>query len=892
MRRGGERLFINLQLVDFGSGNATQGFFSNVSFANAAEEYAEFIAEVVKHLDDKYGIVPDALELVLEPDNTVEWTGTTAVMAARLNAALLAVHARLTANGYTIDQYIAPGTKSIQTAWKIIDEMVKNAQVLSLLDVFSYHLYSHRSNANRQEIWNRAVLYGKKTAQLELTGAIASTIMEDTEYAHSSAFQRWALIANHVSGYLNPDVTDPNSPTFAFNNYVAPMVQFMKYVRIGALEIEASGTNAVAYIGKNGGYTVIFQNPTGDYGPFTITGLPAGTYGVTSSGHNSSNTYKHELAYSDLTITAGQDLVFSVSTASTWLDSIVTVFQKSGANMDTVPPSAPTNLLTNPVSPTQIDLSWTAATDNVAVTGYDIYRDGSLYKNVGTTSFSDAVAPASVHLYEVRARDAAGNISSLTPASTAGTQGDVLQSTLAYVNHGTYIQITSCPSSSVGGIRIPDTLEGLPVTRIADNAFINANQLTAVYIPEGVTHIGDQAFLNCTSLRWLRLPTTLTQIGTSAFKNCTKLRAVSLPTSLTVIPDSAFLNCSALREVNFTSVLTTIGQSAFENCTNLREIPLPSSLTSIGGSAFRNTAAFSFSIGPNVALIGEAAFADCPYLVSLDVDPANAQFSSVNRTLYNKTKTVLLGYPIAVPDPPLIQSSVVSISRRAFSGAMKFTQLTLPANLTSIAEEAFQNCRHLLDVVFPANLVSLGKHAFKDCSDLLQAEFLGHEPWIPLAANAQPEPVFVGVNSAFEIYYYAHRLGFGSPTWLGHPTVVLGGVTDFADWLSQNGLPPTFDPLTDTNDDGVSILMEVALNLSPNINNASRLPQAVRNGNTIEIEFYAQTPGITYVAEASPNMGTWSTTGVTVTGPDASGTYKASVVIDADSKFVRLRVVN
>jgi chitodextrinase len=59
-----------------------------------------------------------------------------------------------------------------------------------------------------------------------------------------------------------------------------------------------------------------------------------------------------------------------------------------------------------------VSLQWTASTDNVAVTGYNVYRDGAVVGTVGgsTTTFSDTtVAPATTYVYRVSAFDAAGN---------------------------------------------------------------------------------------------------------------------------------------------------------------------------------------------------------------------------------------------------------------------------------------------------------------------------------------------------------------------------------------------------------------------------------------------------------------------------------------------------
>ncbi|CAN7587628.1 hypothetical protein [Paenibacillus sp. LjRoot56] len=56
---------------------------------------------------------------------------------------------------------------------------------------------------------------------------------------------------------------------------------------------------------------------------------------------------------------------------------------------DTTVPSVPTGLTATATSSTQVQLNWTAATDNVAVTSYDVYRNGS---KIGSSSTFDKIA--------------------------------------------------------------------------------------------------------------------------------------------------------------------------------------------------------------------------------------------------------------------------------------------------------------------------------------------------------------------------------------------------------------------------------------------------------------------------------------------------------------------
>jgi hypothetical protein len=79
---------------------------------------------------------------------------------------------------------------------------------------------------------------------------------------------------------------------------------------------------------------------------------------------------------------------------------------------DTTPPSAPGGLSVAAPSPSQISLTWTASTDDVAVTGYQVSRDGSPRATPASTSYEDTgLSPSTEYCYTVSARDAAGNAS-------------------------------------------------------------------------------------------------------------------------------------------------------------------------------------------------------------------------------------------------------------------------------------------------------------------------------------------------------------------------------------------------------------------------------------------------------------------------------------------------
>jgi chitodextrinase len=97
--------------------------------------------------------------------------------------------------------------------------------------------------------------------------------------------------------------------------------------------------------------------------------------------------------------------------------------------LDTIPPTAPASLSAAP-GDAQVALSWGASTDNVAVAGYRVYRDGVQIGQASSTSFNDTgLTDGTAYTYYVVAYDAAGNVSSpsatvsATPTSAASSGG-------------------------------------------------------------------------------------------------------------------------------------------------------------------------------------------------------------------------------------------------------------------------------------------------------------------------------------------------------------------------------------------------------------------------------------------------------------------------------------
>ena len=137
----------------------------------------------------------------------------------------------------------------------------------------------------------------------------------------------------------------------------------------------------------------------------TVTSTGANITGLTAS-----TTYSFQVR------------AFDAAGNNSALSSALQVTTSTGA--DTQAPSVPINLSASNTTDTATDLSWTASSDNVAVTGYEVFQDGS---SIGTVAGNGAsvsgLSAGTTYSFQVRAFDAAGNNSALSAALDVTTTG-------------------------------------------------------------------------------------------------------------------------------------------------------------------------------------------------------------------------------------------------------------------------------------------------------------------------------------------------------------------------------------------------------------------------------------------------------------------------------------
>lgn len=297
-------------------------------------------------------------------------------------------------------------------------------------------------------------------------------------------------------------------------------------------------------------------------------------------------------------------------------------------------------------------------------------------------------------------------------------------------------------------LAIPSQIAGIPVTSIADDAFLNQTALKSLTIPDSVTSIGQNAFKGCSGLEQINFGSGLVTIGFNAFENCKNLTGtILLPDSLRNLNNDAFKNSGkADTIIRLNDSLTNVRSSAFNDYNGKIQCTVASSafwgiaktaenslsgleftdpinapdwvltvtnlskktmkaVSYLGGTAYNNTISIPGRINTWAVseLADELLIQACPGVLIL-----NEGLESIGNDFMYATNLTELTFP----------STLKTIGNYAFFGstgsASKLTTVTLNSGLVSIGEHAFGGHKNLKSIELPASLKVLGEYAFRD----------------------------------------------------------------------------------------------------------------------------------------------------------------------------------
>ncbi|MGD9419506.1 MAG: leucine-rich repeat domain-containing protein [Verrucomicrobiota bacterium JB025] len=371
------------------------------------------------------------------------------------------------------------------------------------------------------------------------------------------------------------------------------------------------------------------------------------------------------------------------------------------------------------------------------------------------------------------------------------------------------------------------------ITEIVSSMFYGCTEMTSIVIPETVTSIGHSAFAHCYSLEEIEIPDTVSSIGIHVFYVCSGLTRVTLPDGLTEIGDGWFYQCASLSRITIPESVTTIADDSFSHCLGLTEVRIPDGVTDIGVRAFYGSGLRSVTVPAHVATIGTIAFSYCLELAEILTAEDNSFYQSIDGVLYTKDLSSLIQCPAGKSGP-----------------------ITVPASVTSIPMNAFSYCGGISIVRFLGDAPTLGPSAGDD----------------------------------FTVYYFQGSSGFTSPTWEDHASVEDAQPTAIGYWLVDHGLPYDSELDSDSNRDGVSLLLAYAFDLDPRGDVRGGMPVAELDSSSLSLRFYPARPELSYHVEASGDLSDWDDEGVSLTEPDESGFRRATVSRAGGRRFMRVVV--
>ena len=200
-------------------------------------------------------------------------------------------------------------------------------------------------------------------------------------------------------------------------------------------------------------------------------------------------------------------------------------------------------------------------------------------------------------------------------SATALAQTTVTQEHVVYTLETDHYVATRFDQSagSVDTLLIADAVDGMPVTRIADNAFdatlySHCNQIRYVRMGQHIAAIGHDAFFACAQMEGVELSEALLTIGNRAFYSCARIKALTLPEGLTTVGREAFLGIHALVALDIPASVQTLEAGAFDYCLGLRSLTVRGGGLHIGSSAFSQNGLTSIRFMDAPPVLEEGAF--------------------------------------------------------------------------------------------------------------------------------------------------------------------------------------------------------------------------------------------------------------------------------------------
>lgn len=265
--------------------------------------------------------------------------------------------------------------------------------------------------------------------------------------------------------------------------------------------------------------------------------------------------------------------------------------------------------------------------------------------------------------------------------------------------------ITKYDYSCGNEVSIPESIDGVNIKSIANNAFVasdNTKPLQSINM-ENASYLTTFSFSDFTNLKHATLPRTLVEIPQKAFFNC-PLTTINLPGTVEKIGNYAFKGTSLSGSLYLPNSLKTIGISAFEGLKLTGTLTIPDSVTTISSEAFYNNKFTKLVIGQNSSLttIGNNAFRNNQISNAIAL-PKSLTTVGYNAFRANSISKLALNYGLK------------SIGYEAFESNKITGTINIPVTVEKIDTQAFKS-NQIEAVIFNKNsaLTTLGSYAFSN----------------------------------------------------------------------------------------------------------------------------------------------------------------------------------
>lgn len=265
--------------------------------------------------------------------------------------------------------------------------------------------------------------------------------------------------------------------------------------------------------------------------------------------------------------------------------------------------------------------------------------------------------------------------------------------------------ITKYDYSCGNEVSIPESIDGVNIKSIANNAFVasdNTKPLQSINM-ENASYLTTFSFSNFTNLKHATLPRTLVEIPQKAFFNC-PLTTINLPGTVEKIDNYAFKGTSLSGSLYLPNSLKTIGISAFDSLKLTGTLTIPDSVTTILNEAFYNNKFTKLVIGPNSGLttIGNNAFRNNQISNAIALPKS---LTTVGNSAFrdNSISKLALNYGLK------------SIGTCTFEANKITGTINIPVTVEKIDAQAFKS-NQIEAVIFNKNsaLTTLGSYAFSN----------------------------------------------------------------------------------------------------------------------------------------------------------------------------------